>query len=187
MVPWPRGKPYASVNNFGFGGSNAHVILRAGSRSKGDGTIKSDPLPQKLFVLTGHDKQALAQRANYLNAYLVRHPAIFDNQLLGNIAYTLGQRRSFFQWRLAVSASLDKELVGFLTSNPEPHRAAQEPVLAFVFTGQGAQWLGMGKELIASYPVFRQTMQAVDACLADLGAAFSMIGMPQKQWPVCYL
>lgn len=175
LVPWPRGKPYASVNNFGFGGSNAHAILRAGSRSKGDGTIKPDLHPRKVFVLTGHDKKALAQRARDLNAYLVRYPTIFDHQLLGNIAYTLGQRRSFFQWRLAASASNDKELAEFLTCESEPHRAAQEPVIAFVFTGQGAQWLGMGKELFTGYPVFKKTMQAVDACLATLGAGFSIV------------
>ncbi|KAE8149878.1 hypothetical protein BDV25DRAFT_140396 [Aspergillus avenaceus] len=174
LLPWPRGKPYASVNNFGFGGSNAHCILEAAPKTRGDGTWNVDGPRRRLYVLSGHDRRTTVQRAKDLEAYLVRHPAVFDCNLLGNLAYTLGQRRTFHPWRLAVTASSDKELEQFFSDIPEPSRALRDPNVAFVFTGQGAQWHGMGKELLGSYRVFKQTMNAVDRCLAQLGANFSV-------------
>ncbi|KAJ5091765.1 hypothetical protein NUU61_006635 [Penicillium alfredii] len=175
LQPWPRGKPYASVNNFGFGGTNAHVVLERGPRNEGEGAENTDPLGRRLYVVSGHDKRAVIQLGNELVTYIDLHPPVFDDSLMDNIAYTLGQRRTFHPWRIAVSASLHTDLIGTLSNNPEPVRSSREPTVGFVFTGQGAQWHGMGKELLSTYPVFNQTLKTVDGCLKSLGAKFSII------------
>ena len=137
----------------------------------------ADPLTRRLYVLSGNDKRAASQRAKDLEAYLLQHPTIFDGHLLDDLAFTFGQRRSLFPWRLAVSASSEKQLTEYLSSDCEPSRALQDPTVAFVFTGQGAQWKGMGKELLGTHPVFQHTMQVVDEVLEKLGSSFSIIGM----------
>jgi acyl transferase domain-containing protein len=175
-MPWPRGKPYASVNNFGFGGTNAHVILERGPRHEGEGAAYTDPLKRKLYVVSGYDKQAAIQMGKGLGRYLDLYPPVFNDSLLDNMVYTLGQRRSFLPWRFAISSQLPAELNTSLL-NTEPVRSSKEPTIGFVFTGQGAQWHGMGKELLSTYPVFEQTMKSVDGCLKLLGASFSIIGM----------
>ncbi|KAJ5135703.1 Acyl transferase/acyl hydrolase/lysophospholipase [Penicillium bovifimosum] len=175
LMPWPRGKPYASVNNFGFGGTNAHVILERGPRHEGDLSQNNDPLTRKLYVVSAYDKQAALQLGKSIGSYLDLHPPVFDDSLLGNLAYTLGERRSFLPWRLAASASVGQALTAALSNNAEPIRSSKEPTVGFVFTGQGAQWHGMGKELLSSYPIFQQTMEDVDVCLKKLGATFSII------------
>jgi acyl transferase domain-containing protein len=165
------------VNNFGFGGTNAHVILERVPRYEGEGLENSDPLKRKLFVASAYDKQAAVQLGKNLGLYLDRHPTVFEDTLLDNIAYTLGQRRSFLPWRLAASAEISQDLTATLATNTEPVRSLREPTVGFVFTGQGAQWHGMGKELLGTYPIFKQTMKDVDACLKSLGADFSITGM----------
>lgn len=177
MLPWPRGKVYASVNNFGFGGTNAHVVLERVPRHQGEGAENTDPLTRKLYILSGHDKRAVVKLGKELGAYLDLHPPAFTDSLMDNIAYTLGQRRSFLPWRIAVTADLHTTLIESLAQNPEPTRCSKEPTIGFVFTGQGAQYHGMGKELLNTYPIFRQTMESVDNCLKSLGATFSIIGM----------
>jgi acyl transferase domain-containing protein len=164
------------VNNFGFGGTNAHVILERGPRHEGEGAAYTDPLKRKLYVVSGYDKQAAIQMGKGLGAYLDLYPPVFNDSLLDNMAYTLGQRRSFLPWRFAISSQLPAELNTSLL-NTEPVRSSREPTIGFVFTGQGAQWHGMGKELLSTYPVFEQTMTSVDRCLKLLGASFSIIGM----------
>jgi acyl transferase domain-containing protein len=185
LTPWPRGKPYASVNNFGFGGTNAHVILERGNRYEGEGVVNDDPLKRKLFVASAYDKQAAIQLGKNLGSYLDLHPTVFDDKLLDKMAYTLGQRRSFLPWRLAASAEIAQDLTAALSTNPEPVRFSREPTVGFVFTGQGAQWHGMGKELLGTYPIFEQTMENVDACLKSLGATFSIIGKSNFLPPTC--
>ncbi|CAI7628316.1 unnamed protein product [Penicillium bialowiezense] len=174
VTPWPRGKPYASVNNFGFGGTNAHVILERVDRHEGEGLVHDDPLKRKLFVASANDKHAALQMGKDLGSYVDQHPTVFDDRLLDKIAYTLGQRRSFFPWRMAASAELSQDLTALLSTNAEPVRCSKEPTVGFVFTGQGAQWHGMGRELLGTYPIFQQTMKNVDACLKSLGATFSI-------------
>jgi acyl transferase domain-containing protein len=178
-MPWPRGKPYASVNNFGFGGTNAHVILQRGPRHQGDLAQNDDPLKRKLYVVSAYDKQAALHLGKSVATYLDLFPVVFDDSAMGNLAYTLGQRRTFLPWRLASSAVLSQELTASLDNNAVPVRSSKEPTVGFVFTGQGAQWHGMGKELLSTYPVFKQTMRDVDTCLKSLGATFSIIGMAQ--------
>jgi acyl transferase domain-containing protein len=164
------------VNNFGFGGTNAHVILERGDRYEGEGVVNNDPLKRKLFVASAYDKQAAVQLGKNLGSYLDLHPTVFDDTLMDKMAYTLGQRRSFLPWRLAASAEIAQDLTTSLSTNLEPVRSSREPTVGFVFTGQGAQWHGMGKELLGTYPIFEQTMKDVDACLKSLGATFSISG-----------
>ena len=57
-----------------------------------------------------------------------------------------------------------------------PFRATKPPKVAFVFTGQGAQWYAMGRELIQHYLVFRAAMDVCDECLLQYGASFSPLG-----------
>ncbi|KAJ5902202.1 hypothetical protein N7495_002730 [Penicillium taxi] len=175
LQPWPRGKTYASVNNFGFGGTNAHVIMQRGPRHEGEAAKNTDPLAQRLFVLSADDKRGALQMSKDLGKYLDLHPSIFEESLADKIAFTLGQHRSFLPWRLAVSTDVHNGLVHYLATDPEPVRSSREPTIGFVFTGQGAQWHGMGKELLHTYPIFQQAMKKVDTLLQTLGATFSII------------
>ncbi|KAJ6013440.1 hypothetical protein N7540_008031 [Penicillium herquei] len=183
LVPWPRGKTYASVNNFGFGGTNAHVVLERGPTYGGQGAENENLFTRRLYVVSGSDKQAAARMGDEIISYLHRHPPVFSDTLMDNLAYTLGQRRSHLQWRMAVPAAVHTELIDSLAAVKEPVRSTGQPTIGFVFTGQGAQWHGMGKELLDRYPVFSKTMQDVDACLKTLGAKFSIIDEIQLEDP----
>lgn len=174
-MPWPRGKRYASINNFGFGGSNAHVILeKAPLRRRG--AKQTDPLTRKIYAVSGHDKRAVVAEVRALGVYLEKNPVVFEAKLMDNLAYTLGQRRTFFPWRLGIPASSHTELIDSLSVEPEIFHSHNAPTIGYVFTGQGAQWYAMGKELVAAYPMFQQTMETVDEVLKGLGARFSIIG-----------
>lgn len=181
--PWPRNKQYISVNNFGFGGTNAHVVLERAPLAKKIGVngvsgagSSTDTPPRRLFVLSGNDKQAVEKQVNALGIYLEQRPEVFQNALLSNLAYTLGQRRSHLPWKVALTATSSMDLVPLLASTDVvPKRSMEQPRIGFVFTGQGAQSARMGFELMAAYPVFKQTMEAADKTLKDIGATFSLI------------
>jgi len=191
--PWPRGKKYASINNFGFGGTNAHAVLekapnvpktivRGNNHSLATGT----KAPQKrLFVLSANDKTSLETQMNELTVYLEQRPEVFENSLLPNVAYTLGQRRSVLSYKVAIPARSSAGLIPLLASSDVvPSRAVKEPRIGFIFTGQGAQWYAMGRELIDAFPIFATTMEKIDQCLTDLGADFSLLGEFSIRIPV---
>lgn len=93
-----------------------------------------------------------------------------------DLAYTLGERRSAFPWVAATSASSTTELVRLIDAGKmKPKRRNDPPKLGFVFTGQGAQWWAMGRELIHAYPVFRETLYEADGYLREFGATWSLI------------
>ncbi|ESZ94274.1 polyketide synthase [Sclerotinia borealis F-4128] len=178
--PWPRGKRYVSVNNFGFGGTNAHTVLeRAPHIPKTSPYSQSqNQLPDRkmLYAISANDKASLANQMQNLTVYLEQRPEVFQNSLLKNLAYTLGQRRSVLSWKLAIPARSSSELIPTLVASTiAPSRAVNEPRIGFIFTGQGAQWHAMGKELMDAYPIFSSTMRKIDQCLAKLGATFSLI------------
>lgn len=115
---------------------------------------------------------------NDLTIYLEQRPEVFQNSLLPNLAYTLGQRRSVLSFKVAIPARASAELIPALASSDTVlSRSTKEPRIGFVFTGQGAQWHAMGRELLDAYPVFAATMEKIDRYLADIGAEFSLIGM----------
>ncbi|KAL8362903.1 hypothetical protein RB601_008930 [Gaeumannomyces tritici] len=184
--PWPKGKKYISVNNFGFGGTNAHVVLaKAPYTPEPVTTTQSQPQAQqkpksggkKLVVLTANDKESLAGVMKKLVIYLEQRPEVFQADLMKNVAYTLGQRRSHLQWRLALPVATSFELVDTLNAGKVmPAKTQPEPLrLGFVYTGQGAQWYGMGRELYGQYPVYTAALDRADARLKDLGATWSLV------------
>nr|UPN67555.1 hypothetical protein [Pestalotiopsis sp.] len=95
---------------------------------------------------------------------------------LPDLAYTLNNGRTHFPWRLAVQSSSLSELRETLVNQlPKPLNSPQKPKLGFVFTGQGAQWFAMGRELISVYPTFQEALQEGGKYMRLMGANWNPI------------
>ncbi|KAL7623018.1 hypothetical protein AAE478_006697 [Parahypoxylon ruwenzoriense] len=202
--PFPRNKKYICVNNFGYSGSNGHAVLKglpAESElefldaEKFEGHIKT----KRLFVLSANDETAARKSMERLGIFLEQHAELYQSTMPRNLAYTLCQRRSQLPWRIALVADMCSKLAIAL-NRPEivPKRApAKSPKLAFIFTGQGAQWYAMGRELLESHAVFASAIQQADKHLLSIGADFSLleellrdekdsrVGMAHISQPIC--
>lgn len=196
--PWPKNKRFISVNNFGFGGSNAHVVLERFPMALSDLPMSSKNEAPRLFVLSANDEEAAKRVGAHLGVYIEQHPEVFQKRLVSDLAYTLGERRTHFPWRAALVASSCDELALSLNGpSAVPVRSSLKPKVTFVYTGQGAQWAQMGKELMDSHPVFRDTVKAASDYLRTLGADFdlvqelakgakeSIVGEAQIAQPIC--
>ncbi|OJJ39118.1 hypothetical protein ASPWEDRAFT_149949 [Aspergillus wentii DTO 134E9] len=180
--PWPRGKKYASVSNYGFGGTNAHVVLQRpplpAAAPKDD--VGMDP-KRKLFLISANDKDSLRERIKDYGIYFEQHPEVFEKALVGNFAYTVGNKMSNLSYRVAVSATSLNELgIRLAQMKVNPGRVLGAPTITFVFTGQGAQWAQMGIPLMQEYPVFASSLERADHWLQNLGADFSLVEVLQK-------
>lgn len=129
-----------------------------------------------VFILSAKDKNSLKTMVSDLSCFLEAETPC-NNIRMEDVAYTLGQRRSRFPWRLAASAkSLPDLIKAFGEDGTTPQHSSGAPRLGFVFNGQGAQWHAMGRELIAAYPMFRDCMLEAEQHLKDFGAKWSLIG-----------
>lgn len=137
---------------------------------------------ERLFILSANDKSSAEKTMQNLGVYLEQRPEVFQNDLLSNLAYTLGQRKSFHPWRIAVSASSSVELVEALSSGKisPTKQDADAPRLGWIFTGQGAQWWAMGRELLHTYPVYAAALKLADLHLTSIGADFSLLEELEK-------
>lgn len=176
-----------STQNFGFGGANCHCVLEKAPPLKivsgpaGASLAKAKTGVWRLFPLSANDKATVESMMTSLTVYLEQRPEVFQNSLMGNLAYSLGERRSHLSYRVAVPASKTAALIPTLAgASIVPSRAVKEPRIGFIFTGQGAQWHAMGKELMDAYPVFSSTMKEADKSLAKFGANFSLIEELQR-------
>ena len=173
------------MSNFGYGGTNSHVILDDPSNYKArfsngfvNGTRQSDKSYRRVFLLSAKDEGAITSVKANLQEYLGQKvdQAIYSS--CDDLAYTLGQRRSVFSWVTAISATSIQDLKEKLGSDTvKPTRSIEMPRLGFVFTGQGAQWHAMGRELISAYPIFGSTVHEADECMKDFGCSWSVYGM----------
>lgn len=137
----------------------------------------SDSKPRYLYLLSANSEESVRSQMKGIELYLEQRPETFELSLMSKLAYTLCQRRSILPWRVAVSASSGSELIRKLSSpSVIPVRRFDKPRIGFVFTGQGAQWYAMGRELLQSYPVFTAAIKAADSCLVSLGAGWNLIG-----------
>jgi len=98
-----------------------------------------------------------------------------DEKYLEALAYTLTQRRSLHDWKVFEVADSVPRLVEQLLAPKTPVLPRSNPRVGFVFTGQGAQWAGMGKELFI-YPVFQNSVRAADKVLQSIGCEWKATG-----------
>lgn len=111
-----------------------------------------------------------------MSEYLLENESIADGFFTDDVAYSLNERRSRFMWKTTTIVRSAKDLAESLSSASKPRVSLKRPTLVFVFTGQGAQWAGMGKELLGAYPIFFESVASIDAYLVKLGASFAVKG-----------
>jgi acyl transferase domain-containing protein len=214
------------VNSFGYGGSNAHVVIEDaqgyleshGTPSNTYKVLRNGSLPSleshrngsyggaqstngstnehqrntnglkdhqptdeveasdpRLLTVSAFDESSCKEQINRLRDYCNNHDKGRFNNSLDNLAFTLNERRSRFAWKAAVYGDSLVDLADALTK-AKPVRTGKKPIVGFVFTGQGAQWCGMSRELLDAYPVFTNTIDQIDRYLISLGAPFSVRG-----------
>ncbi|MFF1407046.1 type I polyketide synthase [Streptomyces sp. NPDC058294] len=157
----------AGVSSFGISGTNAHVIIE--EPPVADPADTEADAPAVVWPLSARSAQALPAQAERLHTFLAARPELHP----AAVARALGTRRTAFDHRAAVTGTDREELLAALralaTGAPPPTaatgRARTGTRTAFLFTGQGAQRLGMGLELRARYPVFAAAFDAIDARL----------------------
>jgi acyl transferase domain-containing protein len=171
---WPRSsrRRIAGVSSFGFSGTNAHAILEEAPGTKQ--AISSPQIqerPVHLLTLSAASENALHELARAYHKHLENSPGIS----LANVCHTAAVGRSALSRRLAIPANdvaMASELLGsFVQGKPQSPissgRTNSDSRIAFLFTGQGSQYLGMGSSLYESEPVYRAAFDRCADCLSD--------------------
>ncbi|WP_407992062.1 type I polyketide synthase [Kitasatospora sp. CMC57] len=174
--PWPDNghARRAGISSFGLSGTNAHVIVEEPPAAEGEPTTPEAVLPTTLVPVrvSGRSAQALRGQAARLVEHLESRPELG----LLDLGFSLATSRAALEHRGVVVAADGTELLAGLRALAEGEKLAgvvqgvaqTDGRTAFLFTGQGSQRVGMGRELHAVFPVFAE---AFDAVLAELGGS----------------
>jgi len=175
---WSTDTPFrlAGVSSFGFGGTNAHVVLEASPVAKSEAIADRQPMAQferPLHLLTLSAKTPAALEA--LVSRHARHWQAFPDANIADICFSANTGRSHFDYRLSLIATsteqLQKQLGAYQPGQAavgihQAHTTASTPPqVAFLFTGQGAQAVGMGRSLYETQPTFRRALDRCDEIL----------------------
>ncbi|MCJ1307459.1 hypothetical protein MMC25_001105 [Agyrium rufum] len=169
-VPWPRvpgKKRIAVVNNFSAAGGNTTLCLEEGPIR---GIMGSDPRVAQVIGISAKSKVSLKNNIARLITYVEENPELS----LADLSYTLMSRKVHQNFRTAVAVSdtrqIKKLLTPFMTSSdtqrPIPNNV---PTVAFTFTGQGAFYQNMAKELYRDFPLFRSQLVHLDSLVKVQG------------------
>ncbi|CAG8370997.1 unnamed protein product [Penicillium salamii] len=160
-TPWPENRAErVSINCFGVGGSNSHAILESANglaKAASQVKIRQQPLQHRLLVFSAKSDQSLRDRQAQLRQYLEDY-----SDAEQDLAYTLGERREHLPNR-GFFVTGESALSGSQTSSDVAFKS-----VTMVFSGQGAQWQGMGSELILTHDGFRNDIRQMDEVLQSL-------------------
>ncbi|KFA73795.1 hypothetical protein S40288_03178 [Stachybotrys chartarum IBT 40288] len=199
-LQWPlRGTRRLSVNCFGFGGTNAHVILDEAPKNlqhtvlsncfnssqsrkvlaeHGCTDLDHAARSPKLFCFSSQERLGVKRIMATHLPYLMANQRHADGNLLRDYAYTLACRRSRMEWKGAIVAESIDELISGLDkfSQGSSQRCSQaKPRICFVFAGQGSQWAGMSQDLMR-YQEFRNSiLKASSYIKVSLGSHFDLV------------
>ncbi|KAL4867992.1 hypothetical protein BDV12DRAFT_209443 [Aspergillus spectabilis] len=183
-IPWPdMPRRIASVNSFGYGGSNAHVVLQdAGSflgvddsfhassfatasesffDDEEDDLSPAATVRPHLLVFSANDQDAMTKYIKDLQRHLLNPSVKVDTR---DLAHTLGRRSRLFNRAFLVSSSTDLDDTSLVLGKKNP----ETPRIGFVFTGQGAQWSQMGRGLVTLFPGSASVLARLDKALQSL-------------------
>jgi len=162
-------RAYAAVSGLGFSGTNVHMVL-SNHLEESIATGLADP-PCHLVTLSAKTEEALKQQAATISRFL----ASTSDVSLSNTAYTLDVGRTHHSHRLAIVTGNMDDLQSELMKLQEGKKAELRTEVisdteavgkkAFLFTGQGAQYCGMGHVLYQTHPLFRKIMDKCDQLL----------------------
>ena len=173
LAPWPaaNGKRIAGISSFGFSGTNVHVIVEEAPAP----SIVPANIDRPLHVLglSAKTEAAVKEFAGCFTRCIAAHSTLS----LADICFTANTGRSHFNHRLAVIGTttwaLSESLAAFAAGQEVPTLISGsvddvQPQVAFLFTGQGAQYVNMGKQLFETERVFRQAMERCEEILRSL-------------------
>ena len=167
LTPWEAsGRRLAGVSSFGFTGTNAHVVLEEAPPLPESPQIEWER-PLQVLGLSAKNEEALYQLAHSYSQHLESHP----EQELTDVCFTANTGRLSYNHRLSLVAGtkeeLQEKLRAFGTGEEVTElvsgvvSGSESPRVAMLFTGQGSQYVGMGRQLYETQPTFRN---ALDQC-----------------------
>ncbi|KAK8109286.1 non-reducing polyketide synthase nscA [Apiospora sp. TS-2023a] len=177
LTPWAKPAPprggvrYAVVNSFGAHGGNTTILLEDAPERARDLVDCSDPRQHYPVTLSARSRPSMKKNIEVLIEYLDEHPDV----RIGDLSYTLCARRMHHPFRITTSVNNVDAVRRFLVAEKEKVETSLEtvplkaPPVAFVFTGQGAFYSGIGQQLCAHYPYFTSTINRLDRLVQSLG------------------
>ncbi|KAI1771891.1 hypothetical protein F4818DRAFT_454399 [Hypoxylon cercidicola] len=172
-VPWPKDSLVrrASVSSFGYGGTNGHVIIESidslypwyqHAKSKKEAEYNRSSTKPFLLCFSAHDKPTLSRNITAI-------AAVASEYYLTDLSYTLNLHRTKFAHRAFTVVREGSEVEAFAPTTVKSGISSKKNIgIGFLFTGQGAQWAGMGRIALQEFPTVLDTLQKLDRILSKL-------------------